>query len=69
MLHMTRRNPNLTGEDRKAVAEDLAGLYREGYSIRGIAARTSRSYGAVHQLLLDAGVTLRPRSSARVRSN
>ncbi|MEV6833544.1 helix-turn-helix domain-containing protein [Streptomyces sp. NPDC051133] len=65
----TTRHPAVTGAERRAVAEDLAELYRAGSSIRGIAARTGRSYGCVHQLLLDAGVTLRPRGSARIRSN
>ncbi|MGW2692398.1 helix-turn-helix domain-containing protein [Streptomyces sp. NPDC001296] len=59
----------LTGDDRTAVAEDLAGLYRGGSSIRGLAERSGRSYGHVRRLLLEAGVTLRPRGSARIRSN
>lgn len=66
---MRTRAPALTGADRQAYAEDLAELYRAGSSIRSIAARTGRSYGSVHQLLHDAGVRLRPRGSARIRSN
>ncbi|MEU8968085.1 helix-turn-helix domain-containing protein [Streptomyces monashensis] len=66
---MRTRNPAVTGDERLAVAEDLAELYHQGSSIRGIAARTGRSYGCVHQLLLDAGVTLRPRGSARIRTH
>ncbi|MFD9867510.1 helix-turn-helix domain-containing protein [Streptomyces niveus] len=66
---MSTRNPAVTGNARLELAEDLASLYRAGSSIRGIAARTGRSYGAVHQLLHDAGVTLRPRGSARIRTD
>ena len=66
---MSTRAPALTGPDRQAYAEDLAELYHAGSSIRGIANRTGRSYGCVHQLLLDAGVKLRPRGSARIRTH
>ncbi|MEU5595699.1 helix-turn-helix domain-containing protein [Streptomyces sp. NPDC020298] len=62
---MSTRSPALTGDDRKAYAEDLAELYHAGASIRGIAARTGRSYGNVRQLLLDAGVKLRARGGPR----
>ncbi|MFE9127026.1 helix-turn-helix domain-containing protein [Streptomyces sp. NPDC007148] len=64
-----QRNPKLVGADRQAVADELADLYRAGSSIRGLAARTGRSYGAVHRLLAEAGVRFRPRSSPRIRSN
>lgn len=66
---MSTRNPAVTGNERLEVAEDLAKLYRAGSSIRGIVARTGRSYGAVHQLLHDADVKLRPRGSARIRNH
>lgn len=58
---MGPNNPRLTGPFRTAVAEDLAELYAAGATIRSIAKSTDRSYGAVRQLLLDAGVTLRAR--------
>lgn len=55
------RNPNLTGDTRTAVAADLAERYQAGASIRTIARRTGRTYGTVHRLLNEAGVTLRTR--------
>ncbi|MFF0790407.1 helix-turn-helix domain-containing protein [Streptomyces spiralis] len=63
------RNPVLTGEDRRLVAQEFAELYAKGSSIRGIATQTGRSYGGVHQLLTEAGVQFRPRGSARLRTN
>lgn len=59
---MRTRNPALTGDDRTAVAEDLAALYRAGSSIRDIAQRTGRSYGVVHDLLTEAGTQFRDNS-------
>jgi helix-turn-helix protein len=62
----TTRNPPLTGTERAVVAEDFADLYRAGSSIRSIGRQTRRSYGCVRALLLDAGVTLRPRGGPRI---
>lgn len=65
----TTRNPKLTGTERQLVAADFAEFYRAGSSIRALARQTGRSYGGVRRLLLDAGVTLRTRSSARIRTD
>jgi hypothetical protein len=51
----------LTGQQRRLVAEQLAESYRAGHSIRQLMAESGRSYGAVHRLLGEAGVTLRTR--------
>ncbi|WP_424891840.1 helix-turn-helix domain-containing protein [Streptomyces sp. XH2] len=51
----------LTGAARRAEAERLAPLYRDGAKIREIAAATGWSYGGARKLLLLAGVTLRQR--------
>jgi hypothetical protein len=64
------RNTALTGPDRKDVAEDLRELYEAGCSIRSITARAQRSYGVVHQLLVEAGTQFRdhagrPRKATR----
>ncbi|MEI5100350.1 helix-turn-helix domain-containing protein [Streptomyces sp. PmtG] len=52
--------PYLKGAERVSVAADLAADYLSGSTIRSVAARSGRSYGAVRALLLEAGVTLRP---------
>ncbi|MGW4043017.1 helix-turn-helix domain-containing protein [Streptomyces sp. NPDC004721] len=57
------RNEALTGEDRRIVAAEFADLYRANHSIRAIATRTGRSYGCIHQLLVEAGVTFRSRGA------
>lgn len=56
----------LTGPERDRVRQQLAARYRAGDTLQGIAAATGRSYGAVRDLLLEAGVTLRPRGPVRV---
>ena len=55
------RNPNIRADERTDVATELAEMYAAGSTIRSLAARTGRSYGVVHTLLLEAGVTLRDR--------
>ncbi|WP_435611064.1 helix-turn-helix domain-containing protein [Streptomyces sp. C10-9-1] len=41
---------------------ELLGLYEAGASIRELYRATGRSYGFVHQLLLESGAVLRSRS-------
>jgi hypothetical protein len=55
------RQPVLKGDEREALANDLAARYRAGASIRALVSRTGRSYGNVHRLLSEAGVELRTR--------
>jgi transposase len=55
------RNRVLTGDERKAIAARVAPRYEAGASIRAIARREGRSYKVVRLLLLEAGVTFRPR--------
>ncbi|MFE5591217.1 helix-turn-helix domain-containing protein [Streptomyces sp. NPDC056549] len=52
------------GPDRDKVAQDLKEKYDSGTSIRALAEETGRSYGGVHRLLEDAGVTFRSRGGA-----
>lgn len=59
---MSTRAPALTGSDRQLIADYCAELYRAGSSIRGVAARISRSYGCTHQLLVEAGTTFRDKT-------
>ncbi len=44
---MVARAPRLVGEARQAVAEELAGRYHDGASIRSLARESGRSYGLV----------------------
>lgn len=55
----------LTGEARQNLAVRVIGLYRdEELPIREIVRQTGRSYGAVHKILHDNGVQMRPRGHA-----
>ncbi|AXE38426.1 helix-turn-helix domain-containing protein [Acidipropionibacterium virtanenii] len=56
--------PRLTGDERAAMARVLADRYRDGASIRSLAADFGRSYGLVQRLLREAGVQTRPRGGA-----
>ncbi len=55
----------IEGEARTQLGADLAAQYEQGTSIRSLAESSGRSYGFVHQLLTEAGVTLRPRGRRR----
>ncbi|MET9321918.1 helix-turn-helix domain-containing protein [Streptomyces sp. NPDC003038] len=58
---LTRR-PRVKGEKRAALKKALADGYAADNSIRALAAEHDMSYGLTRTLLLDAGVTLRPRA-------
>jgi hypothetical protein len=55
----------VTGVDRSKLATTLGKRYDSGESIRSLAASTGRSYGFVHRILTETGVTLRGRSGAK----
>lgn len=54
----------VSGSERDKLTADLTKKYAAGASIRELAAQTGRSYGFVHGVLSDAGVTLRGRGGA-----
>lgn len=54
----------ITGAERAKLGRDLKKRYEAGASIRDLAADTSRSYGFVHRVLTDEGVSLRGRGGA-----
>ena len=54
----------VTGADRAKLASDLKKRYDAGESIRSLAAATGRSYGFVHRILTENGVSLRGRGGA-----
>ncbi|WP_406410511.1 helix-turn-helix domain-containing protein [Streptomyces sp. NBC_01614] len=63
---MTRKSPArrlVRGPERDRVAA-LKARYEAGTSIRALAEEAGRSYGGVHHLLADAGVTFRSRGGA-----
>ena len=53
----------MTGADRTKLASDLKKRYDAGEH-RSLAAATGRSYGFVHRILSETGVTLRGRGGA-----
>ena len=54
----------VTGAERDKLAVDLKKKYESGTSIRTLAASTGRSYGFIHRVLSESGVTLRGRGGA-----
>jgi hypothetical protein len=59
-----KKGARITGGDRTKLAADLKRKYSSGSSIRELAAETGRSYGFVHRILAESGVTLRGRGGA-----
>ncbi len=54
----------VTGGERDKLAADLKKKYNSGASIRELAEGTGRSYGFIHRVLSESGVTLRGRGGA-----
>jgi len=59
-----KKGTRVTGADRDKLAADLKKKYANGESIRALAESTGRSYGFVHRVLSESGVTLRGRGGA-----
>jgi Helix-turn-helix domain len=59
-----KKGTRVTGVDRSKLATLLGKRYDSGESIRSLAAATGRSYGFVHRILTETGVTLRGRGGA-----
>jgi DNA polymerase III epsilon subunit-like protein len=62
-----QKGRRIVGSERAEMAKDLAKRYAAGIGIRALAAEINRSYGFVHDVLIEAGVTLRQRGGARKR--
>ena len=64
MAETLKKGTRVTGSDRTKLASDLKKRYDGGESIRSLAASTNRSYGFVHRILTESGVSLRGRGGA-----
>ncbi len=64
MAESLKKGTRVTGADRTKLAADLRKRYDGGESIRSLAASTGRSYGFVHRILTENGVSLRGRGGA-----
>jgi predicted transcriptional regulator len=58
------KGARIAGTQRVTLAKQLKQQYETGRSIRELADAHGRSYGFVHRLLSEAGVTLRGRGGA-----
>jgi predicted transcriptional regulator len=58
---MIKKGVRVTGNTRMKLRADLKKKYEKGASIRGLAESIGRSYGFVHRVLDESGVTLRGR--------
>jgi len=59
-----KKGARITGADRNKLAGELKKAYAKGKSIRELADTHGRSYGFVHRVLSESGVTLRGRGGA-----
>jgi transposase-like protein len=64
VVETLKKGSRVTGSDRDKLAADLKRKYDSGVSIRALAEETGRSYGFVHRMLTESGVTLRGRGGA-----
>ncbi len=64
MADTIAKGTRVTGTDRSNLATDLKKRYDAGESIRSLATSTGRSYGFIHRILTETGVTLRGRGGA-----
>lgn len=64
MADQLKKGSRVTGNTRDKLAADLKKRYASGESIRALAESTGRSYGFVHRILSESGVTLRGRGGA-----
>lgn len=58
------KGSRITGDGRRDLATSLAERYQRGESIRSMAEDIGRSYGFVHGVLVEQGVTMRSRGGA-----
>lgn len=63
MVKVTK-GARITGAERERLTSTLRENYVKGASLRELAQQTGRSYGFVHRMLTDAGVTLRGRGGS-----
>jgi predicted transcriptional regulator len=59
-----KKGARITGADRTKLSAELKKAYDKGKSIRELADLHGRSYGFVHRVLSESGVTLRGRGGA-----
>ncbi|MEI8080417.1 MAG: helix-turn-helix domain-containing protein [Actinomycetes bacterium] len=64
MMSELAKGRRVTGGEREKLAADLKKKYAAGASIRELAESTGRSYGFIHRVLSESGVTLRSRGGA-----
>lgn len=63
-MAVLKKGARITGAERNKLANDLRKQYDKGRSIRELAESHGRSYGFVHRVLSESGVTLRGRGGA-----
>ena len=59
-----KKGSRITGAARDKLGSQLVKKYEKGSSIRALAEETGRSYGFIHRVLSESGVTLRSRGGA-----
>lgn len=63
-MAVLKKGARITGADRNKLAIDLKKQYDKGRSIRELADTHGRSYGFIHRVLSESGVSLRGRGGA-----
>ena len=64
MAAALKKGARIVGSERTKLSVDLKKAYEKGKSIRELADSHNRSYGFIHRVLSESGVTLRGRGGA-----
>lgn len=65
---MDKQTGRVVGTERSSLTNNLRAEYEKGASIRQLAESTGRSYGFVHRILTESGVSLRGRGGPKKRA-
>ncbi len=65
---MDKQTGRVVGTERSSLTNNLRVEYEKGASIRQLAESTGRSYGFVHRILTESGVSLRGRGGPKKRA-
>lgn len=65
---MDKQTVRVVGTERSSLTNNLRAEYEKGASIRQLAESTGRSYGFVHRILTESGVSLRGRGGPKKRA-
>jgi predicted transcriptional regulator len=62
------KHSRVTGQQRAELGKALKSEYEKGTSLRQLAAESGRSYGFIHRMLAEEGITFRSRANTSTKT-